>query len=86
MVDKIHHAYPPYPTHLIHLIHFPFSFYPIHLLILDKKVKKVDKKVDKVDRDFASIWRSSDVDLATSHHRRSRKVEKKVDKKVDRIK
>ena len=82
MVDKIHHAYPPYPTHLIHLIQFPSSFYPIHLLIQDKKVKKVDK----VDRDFASIWRSSDVDLATSHHRRSRKVDKKVDKKVDRIK
>ena len=33
MVDKIHHAYPPYPTHLIHLIQFPSSFYPIHLLI-----------------------------------------------------
>ena len=53
---------------------------------MDKKVDKVDKKVDKVDRDFASIWRSSDVDLATSHHRRSRKVDKKVDEKVDRIK
>ena len=53
---------------------------------VEKKVDKVDKKVDnqkvdkvdkKADRDFASMWRSSDVDLATSHHRRSRKVEKK---------